>query len=419
MSDYQNKLINQIINNYQFVEKIGSGSFGAVYKAIHLPTSLIVSIKTMEIDIIDSDESKIKLLSEVNILRSLHHPFIAEFFDFFETDHHFYIVMEYCPNGSLYDFLLKYKKLDEGTAMRIFHQLISSLEYLHFTKHIVHRDLKSRNIMFDHKYNIKLIDFGLSKQFQTQDANFLTHCGTPAYMPPEIIQNNPYNTECDIWSLAVILYEMLMGKRPFSDKNRNILFKRILTEEPIYNGLSDELTSLLSGMLKKNPAERYNLKKTSVSCCLHEIKYQTLMKETLTNIMGKDDTDYVDSFLVGDISEENKAISIHILAKEKITGLIGCLNPIDFELLDNLLADENLKNSEKGTKLVQAPFPRRMSDPKISKQVPISQSPQGESKPEGKNPLINQKRRKSIQQIITNAQHAPISDTAYTKTMTE
>jgi serine/threonine protein kinase len=120
--------------------------------------------------------------------------------------------MEYCPNGNLSDLIKKYNKLDENTAMHIILQLLSALIYLHLTKHILHRDLKTKNIMFDQHYNIRLIDFGFSKQFEPENTVLHTNCGTPTYMTPEIIQDKSYNSQCDIWSSGIILYEMLMGK---------------------------------------------------------------------------------------------------------------------------------------------------------------------------------------------------------------
>jgi serine/threonine protein kinase len=146
---FQFEFENSLFNNYKLIGKIGEGSFGDVYKAIHIHTNLVVALKRMPKDHCNSEEKKNQIMNEVNILKSLHHPFIAEFFDMFETDHHYFIVMEYCPNGSLHDLIQICNKLDEKSAMPIFHQLISVLEYLHLTKYIVHRDLKSQNITFD------------------------------------------------------------------------------------------------------------------------------------------------------------------------------------------------------------------------------------------------------------------------------
>jgi serine/threonine-protein kinase ULK/ATG1 len=98
---------------YKLLEVIGSGSYSVVYKAIHIPTNLLVAVKIFGKDQLNSGQN------EIQILRSLNHPFISQIFDFFESPNHFYIVMEYCPNGSLSDIIKKYKKLDLNNAISI------------------------------------------------------------------------------------------------------------------------------------------------------------------------------------------------------------------------------------------------------------------------------------------------------------
>jgi serine/threonine protein kinase len=133
--------------------------------------------------------------------------------------------MEYLPNGTLHEFIKKYQKFEEDHAKRLFLQLIAVLDYLHHKKHIVHRDLKSENIMLDKNYNIRVVDFGFSRTFQSDDSLFYTKCGSLSFVAPEIIFGQPYNSKCDIWSSGIILYHMLCGKFPFDGKDLNIFLK--------------------------------------------------------------------------------------------------------------------------------------------------------------------------------------------------
>jgi serine/threonine protein kinase len=156
-----------ILNDYSIQEQIGSGSYGFVYRAIHQPSQLTVAMKMVSKLFLSTETKKNSFFEEINIFQFLHHPFIAEFYDFFESDEFYIIVMEYLPNGNLHDFIRKNNKLEENYAKRLFLQLISVLDYLHNQKYIVHRDLKSENIMLDKYYNIRVIDFGFSKTFQS------------------------------------------------------------------------------------------------------------------------------------------------------------------------------------------------------------------------------------------------------------
>lgn len=110
---------NQVIGNYQILDRIGLGAFGSVHKGIHIPSKSPVAIKMMQKFLCNTEENKKEFLNEVNVLKSLRHPLVAEFYDLFESDNHFYIVMEHCPNGSLHDLIAKYQKLDETIAIHI------------------------------------------------------------------------------------------------------------------------------------------------------------------------------------------------------------------------------------------------------------------------------------------------------------
>ena len=136
------------------------------------------------------------------------------------------MVMEYVPNGELFDYIVSRGRLPPDDARRFFQQVISGVEYLHF-KRVVHRDLKPENLLLDNDNNIKIADFGLSNV--TVDGDFLkTSCGSPNYAAPEVISGNLYaGPEVDVWSCGVILYALLCVTLPFEDESIPSLFRKI------------------------------------------------------------------------------------------------------------------------------------------------------------------------------------------------
>jgi serine/threonine protein kinase len=321
----------RIISDYKIQERLGSGSFASVYKAIHQPTMVTVAIKMINKTEVDTIQKKTALLEEVEILKSLHFPLIADFFDFFETNDCYNLVIEYLPNGTLHDLISKKKKLEEIEAKRLFLQLISVLDYLQNEKQIVHRDLKSKNIMLDKNYNIRVIDFGFSKRFQTENSLFSTLCGSPESVAPEITLGKPYNMKCDIWSAGTIMYEMIYGNVPFSDENQKVLFDKIQKSEPNYHGISTDFTNLIQDLLKKKPEDRISLSSIKNHPYLLSFGYHQQLNSALKEAL----TFYKDSFMVDSFyerfSDEYLLVKNRILQKEEISQYIQSLNPIKCE----------------------------------------------------------------------------------------
>ena len=140
-------------------------------------------------------------------------------------------------------------------ARKFFVQLLSALEYVHTTLHIVHRDIKAENVLLDKNFNARLIDFGLCNTWQ--NGMLLTSCGSLCYASPEIVAGRPYSTPTDIWSLGCLLFAMAVGTLPFYDSNQKRLAQKILYGQPVMpSTLSDELADLLTKLLVKDPNER-------------------------------------------------------------------------------------------------------------------------------------------------------------------
>nr|CCC95049.1 unnamed protein product [Trypanosoma congolense IL3000] len=244
------------MENYSIVELIGEGSFGKVYKARRKGTGHIVAMKFI-VKKGKNDKELLNLRSEIEIMTKLNHDNIITLFDAFETQQEFVVVMEYAQ-GELFEILEDDKKLPEEVVQRIAKQLLQALHYLHSNR-IMHRDMKPQNILIGQNGSVKLADFGFARTMSYNTMVLTSIKGTPLYMAPELVQEQPYNHSADLWSLGCILYELLYGKPPFYTNHLYKLINQIVNdpvkfEEPI----SPDFKSLLKGLLTKSFSERLN-----------------------------------------------------------------------------------------------------------------------------------------------------------------
>jgi len=200
------------LSKYKIIEKIGTGSFSTIYVAKNLRTGEKVAIKCVPTNKLKSSCKKL-LLSEIELLQSLNHQHIIKCIDHYVSDTFIFIVLEYCMYGDL-SYYLDVHILSENEVQKLFCQLISAVQYLQ-NKKVMHRDIKPSNILLSEDYVLKLSDFGLAKQYQDSSELASTICGSPLYMAPELLHQKKYSTTCDVWSLGIVLYEMLFQKVPF------------------------------------------------------------------------------------------------------------------------------------------------------------------------------------------------------------
>jgi len=255
-----------IRKNYEFISMLGNGTFGKVrlYRDKNYK-ELLFAIKTLKKEGISSYQFNL-LKREVDILSNMDHPYIVKYFGIFEDEHFIHIVMEYLKGHDLSKIisLKDYNDFNENQMGQIIHQLLKALSFIH-SKNIIHRDIKPENILFSDKRNIfslKLIDFGLAT-FSEQEKKIV---GTPMYMSPEMIDGNGTYVS-DIWSVGVVVYQMITGKLPFDggegDDNQ-ILYEHIKTKE--YNKeklnnvkCSEDVKDFIDKALQKDIKKRMNI----------------------------------------------------------------------------------------------------------------------------------------------------------------
>lgn len=235
-------------------KQIGSGSCSTIFSATHIKTNSQVALK---VSIKNDDEEYMKLLyQELNIQKSLNHPFICRYFTDLETEHLIIIVLELIEGINLLDHVNKNRGLPINEAQNIFAQLIIAVEYLHSECNIAHRDLKLENIMLDNYGHIRLFDFG----FSSPKLLMSTICGSIPYCAPEVLECQEYTKEADIWSMGVILYCLISDHLPFYHQNIFKLANIICTHEPSYPSVFDPMSrDLISRLLIKDPTQRITI----------------------------------------------------------------------------------------------------------------------------------------------------------------
>ena len=207
---------NKIIDDYIIKETIGKGTFSTVKLGENVKTKQKVAIKILNKEKIKAKEDLNRIKREIKILSMMDHPNIIKTYKITENEKNYYIIMEYCNGGELFNYIVEKEKLEEDEASMFFYQLINALDYIH-SLGIAHRDLKPENLLLIENKIIKIIDFGLSNFFNGEK-DLETPCGSPSYASPEIIKGEHYNGfSIDIWASGIIMFAMLCGYLPFDD----------------------------------------------------------------------------------------------------------------------------------------------------------------------------------------------------------
>jgi len=251
----------ELANKYKIEEVAGRGGMGIVYKAEDTKLKRHVALKFLPPELIQDEEARIRFVLEAQAAAGLSHPNICTIHEINDEEGRSFISMEFVQGQSLKE-RIKQGPLETDEALKIAIQVAEGLEEAH-KKGIVHRDIKSANIMITEKGQAKVMDFGLAK---VKGGTLLTRegttLGTVAYMSPEQARGEEVDQRTDIWSLGVVMYEMLSGEFPFKgDREASILYS-VVHEEPILlkdikRDLPPEMQQIINRALKKKPESRY------------------------------------------------------------------------------------------------------------------------------------------------------------------
>ena len=255
------------IQDFEFKNQLGSGSFGRVYLMTHKKTHINYALKVIDKKNKTNIEGKPYFRREIEIMYKIRHPNCVRLYGNFEDDNNCYFIMEYIPNGNLYNLLTSNRitGINIYIVASIMRQLISAIYYLHnLNPPIIHRDIKPENILLTNNLNVKLTDFGWSNYIDYEGEQRSTICGTPIYLAPEMIQGIGHDEHVDIWCLGVLLFELLTGTQPFIGQNRNLLLDNIIKVNIVWPTppklpMDPDAKDLISKILKKKPKERISL----------------------------------------------------------------------------------------------------------------------------------------------------------------
>jgi serine/threonine-protein kinase len=263
------------IGRYKIVAELGKGAMGVVYKATDPNIGRTVALKTMRVDVVhgmEAEEIVRRFHAEARNAGVLNHTNIVTIYDAQELEGVFYIAMEFIEGQTLLE-LLKHGNLSPEKILDITRQVCAGLDYAS-ARGIVHRDIKPANIMIEADGTVKIMDFGIAKSIGTGMTSTGQVLGTPNYMSPEQVKGRTLDGRSDLFSMGVVLYEMLTGERPFTGDNVTTIIYKIVNEQPpaprdldatVHPGLS----AVVMKALAKNRDERYQKGTDLVNDLLH------------------------------------------------------------------------------------------------------------------------------------------------------
>ncbi|XP_061591160.1 calcium/calmodulin-dependent protein kinase IGb [Cololabis saira] len=252
------KTTENIQEVFDLMEELGSGAFSEVYMVRERKTGKTFAMKCVK----KKKKVDINLENEITVMRRIKHDNIVGMEDFYESQTHYYLIMQLVSGGELFDRILDRGMYSEKDASRVIQQVLQAVNYLH-QNGVVHRDLKPENILYysqDEDSKIMISDFGLSKM--AESGIMSTACGTPGYVAPEVLAQKPYSKTVDCWSIGVITYILLCGYPPFYEESETRLFSKIMKaqyefDSPFWDDISESAKDFIRNMMQKNSNMRY------------------------------------------------------------------------------------------------------------------------------------------------------------------
>jgi serine/threonine-protein kinase len=280
----------EFLGRYRVLEKIGQGGFATVYRVAD-PAGAVRAAKVLHRDLAASEDAVQRFRREIEIQAQLKHPSIVQFFEIGTVEGVPYFVMEFLAGHSLKHILANLRRLPEATAATITHDLAEVYAYVH-TRGFVRNDIKPSNVMFTGDGRLKVIDFGIARSNREQDSKITMAgemIGTPSYMSPEQAYGRTVDGRSDVFSLGVVLYEMLTGETPFQgetlmDQLRR-LFEGNFTPPSRFASVSPQLEAVVTKALAHDPAGRFSSMEefaAALQSVAPPVDLQELVRETQT-----------------------------------------------------------------------------------------------------------------------------------------
>ena len=248
---------SSVLKNFEKLEEIGAGSYGIVYKVMKIDTQETFAMKCLSKVYLKKKSMLKYAISEIKIMQQLSHTFVIKLHYAFETKSCIYLILDYCEGGDI-EHLVSSRLISQESIKYYIAEIILGLEHIH-NLDILYRDLKPANILIDSDGHLKLADFGLARNFSSEDSIVSTLVGSPGYISPEILCRETLLAASDIYSLGVVIHEMLTGRLPYSEVEFDLLFAKIKAGKfCIDKNLNNEAKDLINKMMNRNPKKRPN-----------------------------------------------------------------------------------------------------------------------------------------------------------------
>lgn len=247
--------------SFDILEILGHGAFGKVFKCKLKSQENVYAMKVLKKAFLYRNKHLKYAITECNILKLANHPFVIKMHFSFQTPENLYMILDYCGGCDLAYHLNKKQLFEENEARFFIAEIILAIEYVH-SLDVIYRDLKPENILIDSEGHCRLADFGLAKENVGEKEFAKSFCGSPAYLPPEMLHSKGVSKPADIYQIGAVLYEFLVGFPPYYTENIKELYNSIRSAKlqvPKY--ISREGKDLLNQLLNKRPDKRITIDK--------------------------------------------------------------------------------------------------------------------------------------------------------------
>lgn len=343
------------LGNYIIKGLIGNGSFSVVRLAQHIETNRYCAVKIISRKSLLSKTMSERFETEIRVLQQMNHPNIVRLYEMIKDAQNYYIFMEFCPGGELFQYIVDRRFVPEEESRMFFRQIIEAIQYIHDLK-ATHRDLKPENILFSKTGQLKISDFGFAR-FLPEDNLVSTSCGSPCYAAPEMLEGKPYDgIQSDVWSTGVIFFAMLTGQLPWTKRNHKQLFEQIKKcEYKLPTFLSEQAQDLIKHILVADPKQRY----TTQDILKHPfLTTQDNPASFSSNLEIQINLRHVDSFFKDESFYDD---DLYVIRSNPSN------NPLSFERVMEYSLDDKMERF----RTVTLPIPVQSMDDKQSKLPPL------------------------------------------------